>query len=143
MLALFREGDAINVLQFSNLRPSTCTTEGRLQHREIHAPRFVTSVWVLLRPRGMWTLKDCEMGSTVYRPYPRRLESLIRCRCHYKGCAFSSELFKVPGCWSDRSFDLSSSRTVARYSVGWRLKSLLEWQRFEPMKMPLFNKETY
>ena len=28
--------------------------------------------------------KVCETGPPVYRPYPRRLESLIICRCHYK-----------------------------------------------------------
>ena len=27
----------------------------------------------------------CETGPTVYRPYPRGLESLTICRCHYKG----------------------------------------------------------
>ena len=26
----------------------------------------------------------CETGPLVYRPYPRRLESLIICRCHYR-----------------------------------------------------------
>ena len=30
----------------------------------------------------------CETGPTVYRLYPRRLESLTICRCHYKGSTF-------------------------------------------------------
>ena len=60
------------------------------QHRELHALLFANGVWVLLRPTGLWTLKGCETGRTVYRPYPRRLESLAICRCHYKG---STELF--------------------------------------------------
>ena len=34
--------------------------------------------------------KVCETGPLVYRPYPRRLESLIICKCHYKGSIFSS-----------------------------------------------------
>jgi len=29
-------------------------------------------------------------GLRFYRPYPRRLESLTTCRCHYKGSTFSS-----------------------------------------------------
>ena len=42
--------------------PTTTTTEDRPQHRELHALLFTTSVWVLLRPRGLKTLKGCETG---------------------------------------------------------------------------------
>ena len=34
--------------------------------------------------------RACETGPTVYRPYPRRLESQTVCRCYYKGSTFSS-----------------------------------------------------
>ena len=35
-------------------------------------------------------MKSCDMGPAVNRPYPRILESLTICRCHYKGSTFSS-----------------------------------------------------
>ena len=34
--------------------------------------------------------KRCERGPTVFRPYPKRLESLTVGRCHYKGSTFYS-----------------------------------------------------
>ena len=40
--------------------------------------------------------KCCETGSTVFRPYPRRLESLTVRRCHYKGSTFFSVILS---CW--------------------------------------------
>ena len=51
---------------------------------------FRTVVWVLLRPTRTDQWKCCEMGPTVFRPYPRRLESRTICRCHYKGITFFS-----------------------------------------------------
>ena len=37
-----------------------------------------------------YLFKACETGPWVYRTYPRRLESLMVCRCLYKGSTFSS-----------------------------------------------------
>ena len=37
-----------------------------------------------------YLFKACETGPRVYCMYPRRLESLMVCRCHYKGSTFSS-----------------------------------------------------
>ena len=46
--------------------------------------------------------KCCETEPTVFRPYPRRLESRTVCRCDYKGSTFFSVIFKDPECWSGR-----------------------------------------
>ena len=56
--------------------------------------------------------KVCETGPPVYRPYPRRLESLIICRCHYKDSTFSSVIFKTlsVGLARIRTRDLPLSR---------------------------------
>ena len=35
------------------------------QHRELHSLLFTNSVWVPLRPTGLWILKGCETGPTV------------------------------------------------------------------------------
>ena len=46
-----------------------------------------------------------ETRPTVYRLYPRRLESLTVCRCYYKGSTFSS-VIKDCECWSGRALNL-------------------------------------
>ena len=51
---------------------------------------FRIVVWVLLRPTRTNQWKCCETGPTVFRPCPRRLESVTICRCHYKGSTFFS-----------------------------------------------------
>ena len=51
---------------------------------------FRIVMWVLLRPTRTNQWKCCETGPTVFRPYPRRLESLTICRCHFNGSTFFS-----------------------------------------------------
>ena len=51
---------------------------------------FRIVMWGLLRPTWTNPWKCCETGPTVFRPYPRILESLTICRCHCKGSTFSS-----------------------------------------------------
>ena len=42
-----------------------------------------------LTSHRFYMCKDCETGPTVYRPYPRRLESQTFCTCLYRGSTFS------------------------------------------------------
>ena len=89
------------------------TTEDRPQHRELRALLLATSVWVLLRPTGLSTLKGCETGPPAYRPYPRRLESLTICRCSYKGRTFFSVTLSV----GPAGVELATSRVTVRCSI--------------------------
>ena len=51
-------------------------------------------------------------GPTIFCPYPRRLESLTVCRCHYKGSTF-------PECWSGRRLKPATSHSANRCSHTW------------------------
>ena len=55
-----------------------------------HPTVYEECVGSLTSHRFITCVRACEMGPMVYRPYPRRLESLIICRCYYKGSTFSS-----------------------------------------------------
>ena len=56
---------------------------------------FRIVMWVLLRPTRTTLWKCCDMGPTVFRPYPRRLESLSICRCHFTKATLSSQFFNL------------------------------------------------
>ena len=58
------------------------------QHRELRALLLSNSAWVLLRPAELLTMKSSDTGPTVYRRYPRRIDSLTICRCNYKGSTY-------------------------------------------------------
>ena len=66
---------------------------------------FRIVMWVLLRPTRTNQWNCCETGPTVFRPYPRRLESLTICRCRYWKAELSSQLFKDSECWSGRGLN--------------------------------------
>ena len=50
----------------------------------------ITRIVIVIVMKTPTTNKGCETGPTVYRLYPRRLESLTICRCHYKGSQCTS-----------------------------------------------------
>ena len=60
--------------------------------------------------------KCCETGSTVFRPYSRRLEILTVYRSHYKGITFCQ--FFNTGCWSCRGLHPQPSvRQIGDFST--------------------------
>ena len=65
--------------------------ESEIDHYTRQYPTlYEECVGSLTSHRFITCARACEMGPTVYRPYPRRLESLTVCRCYYKGSTFSS-----------------------------------------------------
>ena len=65
---------------------------------------FRIVVWVPLHPTRTNQRKCCETGLSVFRPYPRTLESLTIYRCRHKA-ALSSQLLKDPECWAGRGLN--------------------------------------
>ena len=65
----------------------------RPQHWELLALLFLNSVWILLCPTELWTMKSWEMEPMVYCPYPRRLKSLTIYRCIITKAVLSARLF--------------------------------------------------
>ena len=67
----------------------------RLYHKtRIYAPYSLrTECWFFYVPQESEQRKSCETGPTVWRPYPRRLECLIICRCHTTKAAHPLQLF--------------------------------------------------
>ena len=100
----YPEGMCINGTQVSCEVPSLpnpTTRQGWPHHRNLRPLLFLRN-WCgfFFRPTRTNQWKCCEMEPAVFRSYPRRLESLTICRCHYKGLALSSQLFKDPECCS-------------------------------------------
>ena len=57
-------------------------------HRGVRPLLFSNSGVGFYVPQEPDKCKSYETGPTVFRPYPRRIESLTICRCHYKGSTF-------------------------------------------------------
>ena len=82
--------------------PNTTTRKGWPHHRSLRPLLFSNS------DVGTFTFHKNKAGKvlcTVFRPYPRRLESLTICRCLITKAALSSRLFKDPECWSGRGLN--------------------------------------
>ena len=69
--------------------------------------------------------KCCEMGPTIFRAYPRRLESLSVYSCHYKGSFFFSVIFQTPECWSGQVLNPRPPSSVVLCSPNWANLRLL------------------
>ena len=74
-------------------------------HVPYSLPRCVGS---LTSHRFITCTRAFETGPTVYRPYPRRLESQTVCRCYPKAALYP-QLFKDPECCSGRGLNLRPS----------------------------------
>ena len=100
-------------------------------HWELHALLFMNSVWVLLRPTGLWTFMGCEHSRVVrwglrFIVLTREdLEVLTICRCNYKGSTCSSvilrpwvlvwpELNSLPPTWQP---DAQSTEPPVRHPI--------------------------
>ena len=70
------------------------TYERQPQHRD--HPTLIRIVRGFFNvPHNYQHSRNCETGPPVYRPFPRRLESLTLCRWNYKGSTFLLSYFKT------------------------------------------------
>ena len=70
------------------------TYERQPQHRD--HPTLIRIVRGFFNvPQNYQHSRNCETGPPVYRPYPRRLESLTICRSNYKGSTFLLSYLKT------------------------------------------------
>jgi len=70
------------------------TYERQPQHRD--HPTLIRIVRGFFNvPQNYQHSRNCETGPPVYRPYPRRLESLTICRWNYKGSTFLLSYLKI------------------------------------------------
>ena len=70
--------------------PNPTTCQGWPHHRGLWPLLFSNSDVGSFTSHQTNHWKCCETGPTVFHCYPRRLESLTICRCHYKGSTFFS-----------------------------------------------------
>ena len=80
---------------------------------------FRIVMWVLYVPQEQ--IRESAVrrpGPTVFRPYPRRLESRTICRCHYKGSTFFS-VIQRPWVLARTGFEPATSHSADRRSPNW------------------------
>ena len=89
--------------------------------------------------------KVYETGPPVYRPYPRRLESLIICRYHYKDSTFSlsdSTFSLRPWVLVRPGFELTTSRSADRRSPYWANRAAVRWLTIKRTRCATIENET-
>ena len=90
----------------------------RAQERLTTPPGSTSPILFKLWCRFFYQRKWCETGPTVFRPYPRRLESLTVYRCHCKGSTFSSVILR-PRVLVRPGFEPTTSSSADRRSPNW------------------------
>ena len=98
------------------------TTEDRPQHRELRTLLLATSVWVLLRPTELLTLKGCETGPPAYRPYV--MHSGKKCMVNSRICHTLHKLPQIQIMLLLACFARSTAETCAQNNNYWLYKCL-------------------
>ena len=98
------------------------SSPGKVSHTtEVYVPTLF-ELWCgfFYVPQEPDKWERCETGPMVFRPYPRRLESLTFCTCHYKGETF---LKTLSVCLGGTRFEPATSRSAYRFSPNWANKA--------------------